>query len=62
MWRLLTQQFGLRGKQEHHRGLRLEDFRIMTGDDGLEFVEIAEGPKRTRPGGLIYAQVMSVIC
>jgi len=34
----------------------------MEGDDGLEFVEIAEGPTKTRPGGLIYALVMSVIC
>ena len=51
MWWLLTQQFGLRGRQEHH-GMRLEDFRIMTGDDGLEFVEFAEGPTKARPGGL----------
>ncbi|XP_066015364.1 uncharacterized protein KIAA1958-like [Pocillopora verrucosa] len=51
MWWLLTQQFGLRGRQEHH-GMRLEDFRIMKGDDGLEFVEFAEGPTKTRPGGL----------
>ena len=32
--------------------MRLEDFRIMKGDDGLEFVEFAEGPTKTRPGGL----------
>ena len=51
MWWLLTQQFGLHGRQEHH-GMRLEDFRIMKGDDGLEFVEFAEGPTKTRPGGL----------
>ena len=24
----------------------------MKGDDGLEFVEFAEGPTKTRPGGL----------
>ena len=24
----------------------------MNGDDGLEFVEFAEGPTKTRPGGL----------
>ena len=47
----ITQQFGLRGRQEHH-GMRLEDFRIMKGDDGLEFVEFIEGPTKTRPGGL----------
>ena len=51
MWWLLTQHFGLRGRQEHH-GMRLEDFRIMNGDDGIEFVEFAEGPTKTRPGGL----------
>ena len=32
--------------------MRLEDFRIMKGDDGLEFVEFAEGPTKTKPGGL----------
>ena len=32
--------------------MRLDDFRIMKGDDGLEFVEFAEGPTKTRPGGL----------
>ena len=51
MWWPLTQQLGLHGKQEHH-GMRLEDFRIMKGDDGLEFVEFAEGSTKTRPGGL----------
>jgi len=35
-----------------HDGMRLEDFRIMKGDDGLEFIEFAEGPTKTRPGGL----------
>ena len=51
MWLLLIQHFGLRGRQENH-GKRLEDFRLMNGDDGLEFVEFAEGPTKTRPGGL----------
>ena len=32
--------------------MRREDFRIMKGDDDLEFVEFAEGPTKTRPGGL----------
>jgi len=31
-------------------GMRLEDFRIMKGDDGLEFVEFGKGPTKTRPG------------
>ena len=51
MWWLHRQQFGLRGRQEH-RGMRLGDFRIMKGDDGLEFAEFAEGPTKTSPGGL----------
>ena len=45
----ILQQFSLRGRQEHHR-MRLEDFGIMKGDDGLEFVEFAEGPTKTRSG------------
>ena len=51
MWWLLTQHIRLCGRQEHH-GMRLEDFRIMNGDDGIEFVEFAEGPTKTRLGGL----------
>ena len=39
MWWLLTQHFGLRGRQEHH-GMRLDDFRIL------------EGPTKTRQAGL----------
>ena len=51
MWWLLTQHIRLCGRQEHH-GMRLEDSRIMNGDGGLEFVEFAEGPTKTRLGGL----------
>ena len=52
MWWLLTQHFGLRGRQEHH-GMRLDDFRILQADGGgLEFVEFAEGPTKTRQAGL----------
>ena len=51
MWWPLTQQFGLRGRQEHH-GMRLEDFRTMKGDDGFEFVEFSERPAKTRLGAL----------
>ena len=52
MWWLLTQHFGLRGRQEHH-GMRLDDFRILKADGGsLEFVEFAEGPTKTRQAGL----------
>ena len=51
MWRLLTQQVGHRGRQEHH-GMILEDFRIMKGNDVHEFVEFAEEPTKTIRGGL----------
>ena len=51
MWWLLTQHFGLRGRQEHH-GMRLNDFRILKGDDDLEFVKYAKGPTKTRQAGL----------
>lgn len=48
---VLTQQFGLHRRQEHHE-MGLEDFRIREGDNGLEFVEFAEKSTKTRPGGL----------
>ena len=48
---LLNQQFGVRGRQEHHE-MRLEDLRIMKGDGGLKFIEFAGGPTKIRPGGL----------
>lgn len=50
MWCLLTQHFGLRGRQEHH-GMRMEDFRFVKGDNGLEIVEYTEGP--TRPDKVV---------
>lgn len=51
MWWLLTQHFGMRGRQEHH-SMRMEDFRITKGDDGIEYVEFEEGPTKTRQSGL----------
>lgn len=51
VWWLLTQHFGLRGRQEHHN-MKMEDFRITKADNGLEYVEFAEGPTKTRQGGL----------
>ena len=51
MWWLLTQHFGLRGRQEHH-DMKMQDFRFGRADNGKEFVEFAEGPTKTRPGGL----------
>ena len=51
MWWLLTQFFGLRGRQEHHV-MKIEDFRILKDDQGVEFVEYSEGITKTRQGGL----------
>ena len=39
----MTQQFGLRGRHEHHQ-MQLEDFLLERDDDGNEFL--------TRQGGL----------
>ena len=50
MWGLLTQFFGLRGRQEHH-GMKMEDFQLCKNDEGVEFVQFTEGPK-TRQVGL----------
>ncbi|CAH3150789.1 unnamed protein product, partial [Porites evermanni] len=55
MWWLLTQHFGLRGRQEHH-GMRLEDFRIMNGDDGIEFY-ISRRPSNLRTSGPFYLSI-----
>ncbi|CAB4039161.1 Hypothetical predicted protein [Paramuricea clavata] len=51
MWWLLTQYFGLRGRQEHH-GMKVEDFTIGKDNDGLEHVEYIERPTKTRNGSL----------
>ena len=51
MWWLLTQKFGLRQKAGTSRN-ETGGFQNHDGDDGLEFVEFAGGPTKTRPGGL----------
>jgi hypothetical protein len=51
IWWLLTQHFGLRGRQEHHQ-MKMNDFRISRDDNGIEYVEFAEGPTKTRQSGL----------
>ena len=35
MWWLLTQHFGLRGRQEHHN-MKVEDFCLQRDYDGIE--------------------------
>ena len=51
MWWLLTQHFGLRGRQEHHQ-MKVEDFTLQRDDEGNEFLTFAEGPTKSRKGGL----------
>ena len=51
VWWLLTQYFGLRGRQEHH-SMKLEDFQLCKDDNGVEFVQFTEGITKTRQGGL----------
>ena len=51
MWWLLTQHFGLRGRQEHH-DMKVDDFQLCKDDNGVEFVQFTEGLTKTRQGGL----------
>ena len=50
MW-LLTQHFGLRGRQEHH-GMKVDDFQLCKDDNGVEFVQFTEEQTKSRQGGL----------
>jgi hypothetical protein len=51
MWWLLTQHFGLRGRQEHHT-MAVEDFEFGEDDNGIAYVSFKENPTKTRQGGL----------
>ena len=51
MWWLLTQHFGLRGRQEHHQ-MKVEDFTLQHDNEGNEFLTFAKGPTKTRQGEL----------
>ena len=51
LWFLLTQHFGLRGRQEHH-SMKVEDFIQKTDDDGNRYITFAENSTKTRQGGL----------
>ena len=50
-WWLLTQYFGLRGRQEHH-DMTVTDFKFGRDENNTEFVEFVEGPTKTRQAGL----------
>ena len=47
MWWLLTQDFGLRGWQEHHN-MKVDDFQLCKDDNGVDFVQFTEGHTKTR--------------
>ena len=51
MFKILTEQMGLRGRQEHHDAY-VEDFTITSHVDGSESIEFSENPTKTRSGGL----------
>ena len=51
MWWLLTQHFGLRGRQEHHT-MAVEDFEFGKDDNGVEYITYRENPTKTRQGAL----------
>ena len=51
-WWILTQHFGMRGRQEHH-SMKVEDFSFCVDDcSGTEYVTFKENPTKTRQGGL----------
>ena len=51
VWWLLTQYFGLRGRQEHH-SMKVEDFSFRLDENNMEYVEFIENPTKTRQTGL----------
>ncbi|CAH3031546.1 unnamed protein product [Pocillopora meandrina] len=51
MWWILTQHFGLRGRQEHH-SMEVENFSFCVDDSGTEYVTLKENPTKTRQRGL----------
>ena len=51
VWWILTQHFGLWGRQEHH-SMNVEDFNLCRDDRGIEYITFKENPTKTRQGGL----------
>ena len=51
IWSVLTQHFGLRGRQEHH-SMEVEDFAFFVDDCGTEHITFKEHPTKTRQGVL----------
>ena len=51
VWWLLTQYFGLRGREEH-QSMTVEDFSFGLDENNVECVEFIENPTKTRQSGL----------
>ena len=54
---IISQQFGTRGRQEHHQ-IRIEHLRFVCNPQSgaTEFIEWEEGLTKTRQGGLVKQQ------
>jgi len=46
MWWILTQHFGLCGRQEHH-DMKFDEFQLCKDESGMEFVQFTEGQTKT---------------
>ena len=51
LWFLMTQHFGLRGRQEHHK-MTVEDFVQKEDDNGNIYITFSEISSKTRQAGL----------
>ena len=54
LWYLLTLHFGLRGCQEHHDNMLVEDFTLNKDVQGTEYITFEENPGKTRYYSLIF--------
>ena len=50
MWWIITQHFGLTGRQEHH-SMEVEDFSFCVDDSGTDYVTFKDNPTKTRQEG-----------
>ena len=51
LWWVLNQQCGGRG-QEGHYELDIDEFSMVSDDNGRQYIKYTEGPRKTRQGGL----------
>ena len=47
----ITQHFGLRGRELHYN-LNVEDFTLLTDDEGRNYYCLKNGPEKNHQGGL----------